>query len=480
MFFPGENSTKIVCILLTSTLGNKEWTVALPDCEGVVALTATTQYIAVGTDNRFIRFFSVMGTQREVISVPGPIVCMAGHKDKIMVAYHSAPANEDQHITIMFIQTFGLNLKCREVRLPLPPGRTLTWMGYSTDCGTPVIYDNMGLLQMYSMKANCWYPMCDTTKHSQSVSNNYFVVDVCEKQQIVHAILCRATRYPMTHPRPMVQELPLQMPLSELESDRSTLEDSLLRNTVFQTDNSEKVIKESAIKLFAMDCRAEKEAKAKELVEMIANPGILELAIKYAGKLGRIHFADRLAEMMPILQEKETEREKEMDEMEKDAFQILQNSSSLLLMQGCNTPKSEASVKIAPKPMVLSNQKRNPFKRSQNSPQVGSSSPNPFSHLMEKVIEMKPTQETEGSQDIIPDSQNIENITPKRTFVSWFQENKEALQAKHPNAKAQELTKLGMAEFKSLSAIEKSTKRKIDSDVAGNNMKQAKIDFGQK
>lgn len=286
----------------------------------------------------------------------------------------------------------------------------------------------------------------------------------------------------MTRPRPMVAELPLQMPLSDMDSERSILEDSLLRNSVFQTDNSEKSLKESAIKLFAMDCRAEKEAKAKELVEMIANPGILELAIKYAGKLGRIHFADRLAEMMPTLQEKESEREKEMEEMEKDAFQILQNSSSLLLMQGANTPKSEPAVKIAPKPMVLSNQKRNPFKRSQHSsPQVGGSSPNPFSHLMDKVIEMKPSQDTvEGSQDIIPDSQNIENITPKRTFVSWFQENKETIQAKHPKATPAELTKLGMTEFRGLNATEKSTKRKLDSDVAGSNLKQAKIDFGQK
>lgn len=423
-----------------------------------------------------------MGTQREVISIPGPVVCMAGYNDKFMVAYHSAPANEDQQISVMFIQIFGLNIKCREARLPLPPGRTLNWMGFSIDCGTPVFYDNMGLLQMYSMKGNCWYPMCDTTQHSQSISNNFFIVDVCEKQQIVHAILCRATRYPMTHPRPLVAELPLQMPLAEMESERSILEDSLLRNSIFQTDNSEKHIKESAIKLFAMDCRAEKEAKARELVEMIANPGILELAIKYAGKLGRIHFADRLAEMMPTLQEKESEREKEMEEMEKDAFQILQNSSSLLLIQGANTPKSDPGVKIAPKPMVLSNQKRNPFKRSQNSsPQVGSSSPNPFSHLMDKVIEIKPSQDiVEGSQEVIPDSQNIENITPKRTFVSWFQENKGALQAKHPKATQSELTKLGMAEFRSLSASDKSTKRKLDNDAAGNNMKQAKIDFGQK
>lgn len=34
-------------------------------------------------------------------------MAVCGHGDKLFVAYHRAPASEDQHITAMFIQFFG-------------------------------------------------------------------------------------------------------------------------------------------------------------------------------------------------------------------------------------------------------------------------------------------------------------------------------------------------------------------------------------
>lgn len=50
-------------------------------------------------------------------------------------------------------------------------------------------------------------------------------------------------------------------------------------------------------------CRTEMEARAKELIEMLASPHILPLAIKYAGKLGRLHLAEKLGELLPQFQE---------------------------------------------------------------------------------------------------------------------------------------------------------------------------------
>lgn len=50
-------------------------------------------------------------------------------------------------------------------------------------------------------------------------------------------------------------------------------------------------------------CRSEMEARAKELIEMLASPQLLPLAIKYAGKLGRIHLAEKLGELLPQFQE---------------------------------------------------------------------------------------------------------------------------------------------------------------------------------
>lgn len=45
------------------------------------------------------------------------------------------------------------------------------------------------------------------------------------------------------------------------------------------------------------------EARAKELIEMIASPQLLPLAIKYASKLGRLHLAEKLGELLPQFQE---------------------------------------------------------------------------------------------------------------------------------------------------------------------------------
>lgn len=50
-------------------------------------------------------------------------------------------------------------------------------------------------------------------------------------------------------------------------------------------------------------CRTEMEARAKELIEMIAMPQLLPLAIKYAGNLGRLHLAEKLGELQPHLNE---------------------------------------------------------------------------------------------------------------------------------------------------------------------------------
>lgn len=126
---------------------------------------------------------------------------------------------------------------------------------------------------MFNMKSNTWQPICDTMKHvsvlyslknfpsdpilyfplqTQSVSNNFFIIDIIESSQILQAVLCRGASYPMTNPRPMVTELPMQIPLCELDSDKSQLEETLIRYSTFNVDNSELVVKETATKLFAV------------------------------------------------------------------------------------------------------------------------------------------------------------------------------------------------------------------------------------
>ncbi|KAL9914329.1 LOW QUALITY PROTEIN: WD repeat and HMG-box DNA-binding protein 1-like [Glossina fuscipes fuscipes] len=338
----GEDSAKVVVIALAAS-GNKEWSMQLSE-EDVVAVVATTKLVAVATSMQFLRIFTITGSQREIISIPGSVICLSGFEDRIMLSYHAAPV------------ACGLSLKCKNITLPLTPGRQLVWQGF-TDCGSPVFADSMGLVQLFNVKSNCWYPVCDTMKLSSGVSNNYFVISLSKRSQILQAVLCRGCSYPMTTPRPLMQELPLQMPLCDLESEKTLLEDDRLRSSIMAVDNANKVIKEVSIKLFALACRGEVETRAKELIETIACPDLLMLAVKYATKLGRIHLADRLTELLPQLEE-EQEKRKQDEQLAENTLQPSYPTPTYLNGQPLNN-----STKLAPKPMELGSGKKLTLKK---------------------------------------------------------------------------------------------------------------------
>lgn len=169
------------------------------------------------------------------------------------------------------------------------------------------------------------------------------------------------------------------------------------------------------------------ESRAKELIEMIASPVLLPLAIKYASKLGRIHLAEKLGEMMPQLEEQEREREKQSEAIETEAINLLQNSpmnATLLLTGGSSAQRdrqsASAAATIAPRPLIVSQQKRNPFKRSglsgaaaalKSSPASASKS---LSHLTSKAVGFDDSQATEeiGDSTEPPTETTVDNKSP--------------------------------------------------------------------
>lgn len=56
----------------------------------------------------------------------------------------------------------------------------------------------------------------------------------------------------MTTPKPLVSELAMQIPMCDMDSEKSELEESLIRHANLQADGAEKSLKEIAIKLFAV------------------------------------------------------------------------------------------------------------------------------------------------------------------------------------------------------------------------------------
>ncbi len=69
--------------------GGREWSVELPAGEDVMTLCAGKGWVAAVTDMRQLRVFTASGMQLKVLSLPGPVVAMAGHGDKLVVAVHN-------------------------------------------------------------------------------------------------------------------------------------------------------------------------------------------------------------------------------------------------------------------------------------------------------------------------------------------------------------------------------------------------------
>ncbi|XP_055701937.1 WD repeat and HMG-box DNA-binding protein 1 [Phlebotomus papatasi] len=456
----GCSPCKVVGIALGA--GSREWSVSLPGCEEALALTASDKLVAVATDERLLRIFTTLGTQREVVSIPGAPVALASHSSRIIAIHHttSTALDADQHLNAMLIDALGLQLRSRDIRLPLSPKSRLTWIGF-TDSGSPASFDSAGMLRIFQRSSNLWYPVCDFAQHSNGASDTFYIVEVSEEKQLVRAILCRGTSYPLTSPRPIVMEIPMQMPMCEIEAEKSAWEDALVRQAIFNVDNREKLMRETAIKLFALACRNEMEARASDLIEMIGCPQLVPLAAKYANKLGRIHLAEKLGQMLPQIEEIEREREKENRSSSPDILEETQNILTFTSTLATKTPT--ASPIVAPKPMLKSSVKRNPFRKSNISSPVTPNS-DPLSHLTEKIVGFP------LNNSFTPKSTNDESQAENapKTFMAWFTENREELIREMPDEHTPaQLTSFAMRKYKGLVQGTPTSKRKLEDEGSG-------------
>lgn len=89
--------SKVVCVNFASSDGHREWSTSLPVGEEALALAVGEGWLAVATSRRLVRLFSVAGLQRAPLSLPGPVVCMAGHAGKLFIAYHLAMGKQFLH-----------------------------------------------------------------------------------------------------------------------------------------------------------------------------------------------------------------------------------------------------------------------------------------------------------------------------------------------------------------------------------------------
>ena len=222
--------------------------------------------------------------------------------------------------------------------------------------------------------------------------------------------------------------------------------------------------------------------RARDLIEMIGSPALIPLAAKYANKLGRIHLAEKLSEMLPRVLEMEREREKEteIEMVEQSSVSISQMS---VIPSSQPSPKPTAVV-VAPKLIKPGAGKRNPFKKSLGS-NSANSSPNPIKYLTDSIVGL-PTTDSYSVERAADDQEKLSSATAtadknvsgsakttpssRKTFFEWFTEKKAEITAEMPEgSNPAELTSFAMKKYKQLHATgttsevaTNSAKRKLD------------------
>ncbi|XP_072941317.1 WD repeat and HMG-box DNA-binding protein 1 [Epargyreus clarus] len=460
-----ETPSKVVCISLVGS--SKEWSVSLPGAEEVRCVAAGGA-LAVATSARLLRLYTPLGTQRQVISLPGPIVALAAFNTTVLAVYHHTdPGITDQHLAMDIIAINGRQVRSKTVLVPLTSGSKLAWLGTS-DVGSPCTYDSTGILRLYDVASGIWIPICDTSTHSKGVSDSWFIVSVSEPTQTVRAILCRGSAYPLTVPKPIVTELPIQIPLCELESEKTQYEEQLVRWAHTTADVDVKVARETSLKLFALACRSEIEQRALELMELLKDSRLVPLAAKYASRLGRVHLADKLASLAEAWQAEATEAAEQQTHFHQldsqETYDVTSTdhdlNASLIIPQ--KTAKKPEVAPIKPVPIKSSpGGARNPFKKQHDA---SKSVQSPLTLTDRALVEVHST-----ASDV---SENSDPLKPLdgETFVDWFSRNKPALEQQNPELTPSELTRHCVRTFKNIqskngSNSENGQKRKLEDDV---------------
>lgn len=473
-----ETPSKLVCISLVGS--SKEWSVSMPDTEEVLCVTAAHGLVACATNARLLRLYTPMGTQRQVISLPGPVVALGGYNTTVLAVYHSTdPGVSDQHLAMDIIAMNGRQVRSKTVPVPLTPGSKLTWLG-TTDVGSPCTYDSTGILRLYDVSSGVWMPICDTNGHSKGASDSWFIVSISEPTQKVRAILCRGTTFPPTVPKPIIAELPIQIPLCEIESEKSQYEEQLVRWAHTTADVDMKTARETALKLFALACRSEIEQRALELMELLKDDRLLPLAAKYASRLGRMHLAEKLTNLAESW-EKETDKlnvaqNSHFQELDTQETYDVTNSeqdlnASLIIPQKSKEKKIENVTPIKPVTIKASpGGVRNPFRKQQ---EVTKCVQSPLSLTERTLVEVHSTADT---------AENTDPLKPLtgENFMDWFTRNKSLLEERNPELTPSELSRHCVKIFKNVQSIAHadSNKRKhedANGDTTTSAPKQSKL-----
>ncbi|XP_064148570.1 WD repeat and HMG-box DNA-binding protein 1 isoform X2 [Loxodonta africana] len=332
-----ELTSKLHCLHFSSWDSSKEWIVDMPQNEDIEAICLGQGWAAAATGALLLRLFTIGGVQKEVFSLPGPVVSMAGHGEQLFIVYHRGTGFDGDQC--LGVQLLELGRKKKQILrgdpLPLTRKSYLTWVGFSAE-GTPCYVDSEGIVRMLNRGlGNTWTPVCDTREHCKGKSDHYWVVGVHENPQQLRCIPCKGSRFPPTLPRPAVAILAFKLPYCQTATEKGQMEEQFWRSVIFhnyldylakngyeyEESTKNQAIREQQellMKMLALSCKLEREFRCVELADLMTQNAV-NLAIKYASRSRKLILAQRLSELaMEKAAELAATQEEEEEEQEED------------------------------------------------------------------------------------------------------------------------------------------------------------------
>ncbi|XP_071835170.1 WD repeat and HMG-box DNA-binding protein 1-like isoform X2 [Apostichopus japonicus] len=308
-----DTPSQIRCQYFASWDTQKEWSISMPKDEIVKALALGKDFLAVGTNKRHVRIFTLSGIQKDLFCLPGPVVTMAADEQKMIIVYHQGPGLPGDQCLGFQLYQLSKNAKAVVVdsRLPLSAKSTLTWLGFTVE-GTAASVDSNGIVRLYNQQSSAWISVANTKSHTKGKSDHHWIIGMQESPAQIRCVSCKGSTFPPTLPRPTPILLPFQLPLCDLEADKGQLEEMYLREKLMAGTNT--AGQDTLMKMFALSCRAEREVRAADVCKMMTTQHAWTLAIKYASRSRKMLLAEKLSEMAAELLRAESEDEESEDE----------------------------------------------------------------------------------------------------------------------------------------------------------------------
>ncbi|XP_012519194.1 PREDICTED: WD repeat and HMG-box DNA-binding protein 1 [Propithecus coquereli] len=306
-------ASKLHCLHFSSWDSSKEWIIDMPQKEDIEAICLGQGWAAAATSALLLRLFTIGGVQKEIFSLPGPVVSMAGHGEQLFVLYHRGTGFDGDQC--LGVQLLELGKKKKQILhgdpLPLTRKSYVAWVGFSAE-GTPCYVDSEGLVRMLNRGlGDTWTPICNTREHCKGKSDHYWVVGIHENPQQLRWAMTKCVKLTLKR-EGANSSLIVDYKYRILSSESIDLEqfwhsvmfhnhlDYLAKNGYeYEESTKNQAVKEQQellMKMFALSCKLEREFRCVELADLMTQ-NALSLAIKYASRSRKLILAQRLSEL---------------------------------------------------------------------------------------------------------------------------------------------------------------------------------------